>query len=388
MREDSPPGEGKGSAHFCEGRLSPVRAAVFYEVGKPLVVEDVDLEPPRPGEVLVRIVATGVCHSDLHYIKGDLTMPLPVVLGHEASGVIASVGAGVESVRPGDHVVLLFAPACGACRYCDSGRPHLCEMRYRVRGRMPDGTTRLRARGEEINHFTCVSSWAEQAVVPEAGVLRIDRDLPLSVAALLGCAVTTGVGAVVNTARVTPGSSVVVIGLGGVGLNVVQGARIVGATTIIGVDLLDHRLEAARQFGATHVVNGKRDDAVAAIRDLTGGGADYAFEVIGRPETVRQAVDAVARGGVAVAVGIPSAKAELAVAGTAFILNEKQLRGCFYGSSRLRDDIPRLLRLYYGRQLMLDELVTASFPLERVNEAVDVLDRGDGLRTILQVSAA
>ena len=365
-----------------------MRAAVFYEVGKPLVVEDVDLEPPRPGEVLVRIVATGVCHSDLHYIKGDLTMPMPVVLGHEASGVIASVGAGVESVRPGDHVVLLFAPACGACRYCDSGRPHLCEMRYRVRGRMPDGTTRLRARGEEINHFTCVSSWAEQAVVPESGVLRIDRDLPLSVAALLGCAVTTGVGAVFNTARVTPGSSVVVIGLGGVGLNVVQGARIAGATTIVGVDLLDHRLEAARRFGATHAVNAKRDDAVAAVRDLTGGGADYAFEVIGRPETVRQAVDSVARGGVVVAVGIPPASAELAVAGSAFILNEKQLRGCFYGSSRLRDDIPRLLRLYYGRQLMLDELVTASYPLERVNEAVDVLDRGDGLRTILQVSAA
>ena len=225
-------------------------------------------------------------------------------------------------------------------------------------------------------------------MVPESGVLRIDRDLPLSVAALLGCAVTTGVGAVFNTARVAPGTSVAVIGLGGVGLNVVQGARIAGATTIVGVDLLDHRLEAARQFGATHVVNGRRDDAVAAVRDLTAGGADYAFEVIGRPETVRQAIDSVGRGGIAVAVGIPPAAAELALPGPGFVLNEKQLRGCFYGSARLRDDIPKLLRLYYGRQLMLDELVTASFPLERVNDAVDVLDRGDGLRTILQVSAA
>jgi len=261
-------------------------------------------------------------------------------------------------------------------------------MRYRVRGKMPDGTSRLRARGQEIHHFTCVSSWAEQAVVPESGTLRIGDDVPLSVAALLGCAVTTGVGAVMNTARVPPGSSVAIFGLGGVGLNVVQGARLAGAVTIIGVDLLDHRLEAARRFGATHTINAKRDDPVRAIQDLTGGGADFAFEVIGRPATVRQAVEALARGGVAVAVGLPPATAELSVPGVAFILNERTLRACFYGSSRLRADIPRLLALYRSGRLMLDELVTASYPLDRVNEAVAALDRGDGLRSILQVAAA
>lgn len=365
-----------------------MRAAVLYEVGRPLVVEDVELLPPREGEVLVRIAATGVCHSDLHYIKGDLVMPLPVVLGHEAAGVVDAVGPGVTSVRPGDRVVILFAPACGHCRYCDSGRPHLCEMRYRVRGKMPDGTTRLRAQGREVHHFTCVSSWAERAVVPESGVLAIGPDVPLAAAALLGCAVTTGVGAVVNTARVAPGSSVAVFGLGGVGLNVVQGARLAGAATIIGVDLLDHRLAAARRLGATHTVNAGRADPVAEIRDLTHGGVDYAFEVIGRAATVRQAIDACARGGTAVVVGLPPAREELHVPGPAFVLDEKTLRACFYGSARLRADIPRLLALYRAGRLVLDELVTATFPLERVNDAVAALDRGEGLRSVLVMEGA
>ena len=360
-----------------------MRAAVFYEVGQPLAVEAVELEPPRSGEVSVRIAATGVCHSDLHYIKGELTTPMPVVLGHEAAAVVEAVGDGVDSVRPGDHVVLLFAPACGRCRYCDSGRPHLCEMRYRVRGKMPDGTTRLRKGGQELNHFTCVSSWAERAVVPESGVLPIGEDVPLTVAALLGCAVTTGVGAVVNTARVQAGSSVAVFGVGGVGVNVVQGARIAGAATIVAVDLLDHRLEAARRFGATHTVNAGQEDPVRAIQGLTGGGADYAFEVIGRASTVRQAVDCIARGGVAVAVGLPPAREEYAVPGPAFVFNEKTLRACFYGSARLRADIPRLIDLYHGKRLLLDELITATYPLDRVNDAVAALDRGDGLRGLL-----
>jgi S-(hydroxymethyl)glutathione dehydrogenase / alcohol dehydrogenase len=363
-----------------------VRAAVLYEVGRPLEVQDVELDGPRQGEVLVRIAATGVCHSDLHYIKGDLIMPLPLVLGHEAAGVVESVGPGVTSVRAGDHVIILFAPACGHCRYCDAGRPHLCEMRYRSRGKMPDGTTRLHINGIDLHHFTCVSSWAERAVVPEAGVLPVDNDLPLTVGALLGCAVTTGVGAVLNTAHVTPGSSVVVIGLGGVGLNVVQGARIAGAARIIGMDLLEHRLAAARRFGATHTVHARHENPVRAIQELTGGGADYAFEVIGRAATVRLAVDCLARGGVAVAVGIPPAKEDLSTPGTAFVMNEKTLRGCFYGSARLRFEIPRLISLYRAGLLMLDELVTASFPLDRVNEAVAALDRGDGLRSILQMS--
>ena len=363
--------------------MSHVRAAILHEVGKPLAVETVDLEKPRPGEVAVRIGATGVCHSDLHYIKGDLPFPLPVVLGHEAAGVVDAVGPEVDSVRPGDHVVMLFAPACARCRYCDAGRPHLCELRSRVRGKMPDGSTRLQWKGRELHHFTCVSSWAEMAVVPEAGVLRISEEVPLTVAALLGCAVTTGVGAVVNTARVTPGSSVAVFGAGGVGINVVQGARIAGAATIIAVDLLEHRLEAARRFGATHTINANEEDPVRAIQSLTRGGADYAFEVIGRAAVVRQAVECLARGGVAVAVGIPPAREEYTVGGPAFVLNEKTLRACFYGSAHLRADIPRLLELYYGERLLLDELVTATYPLDRVNDAVAALERGDGLRGLL-----
>ncbi len=360
-----------------------MRAAIFHEVGKPLSVEAVDLEPPRAGEVAVRIAATGVCHSDLHYIKGDLAFPLPVVLGHEAAGVVAEVGSGVDSVRAGDHVVVLFAPPCGRCRYCDAGRPHLCEMRYRVRGKMPDGTTRLSWKGQPLHHFTCVSSWAEIAVVPESGVLRISEEVPLTVAALLGCAVTTGVGAVINTARVQPGSSVAVFGTGGVGINVVQGARVAGAATIIAVDLLDHRLDAARRFGATHTINAKEEDPVRAIQSLTRGGADYAFEVIGRAAVVRQAVECLARGGVAVAVGLPPAREEYTVGGPAFVLNERTLRGCFYGSAHLRADIPRLIELYQGKRLLLDELVTATYPLDRVNDAVAALDRGDGLRGLL-----
>lgn len=365
-----------------------MRAAVLYDVGQPLTVEEVELDPPRQGEVLVRIAATGVCHSDLHYITGDLVMPLPVVLGHEAAGVVEAVGPGVTSVRPGDHVVVLFAPSCGRCRYCDSGRPHLCEMRYRVRGKMPDGTSRLRSRGRELHHFTCVSSWAERAVVPESGVLAIDPDIPLRAAALLGCAVTTGVGAVVNTARVAPGSTVAVFGLGGVGQNVVQGARLAGAAVIIGVDLLDHRLEMARRLGATHIVHAGWQDPVSEIRRLTGGGVDYAFEAIGRAATVRQAVDACARGGTAVVVGLPPARDELHLPGPAFVLDEKTLRACFYGSSRLRADIPRLLALYRAGRLVLEELVTATFPLARVNDAVAALDRGDGLRSVLVMEGA
>ncbi len=360
-----------------------MRAAILHEVGKPLAVEAVDIDAPQPHEVALRIAATGVCHSDLHYIKGDLPFPLPVVLGHEAAGVVEAVGSGVDSVRPGDHVVVLFAPPCGRCRYCDTGRPHLCEMRYRVRGKMPDGTTRLRWNGRELHHFTCVSSWAERAVVPESGVLRISEEVPFTVAALLGCAVTTGVGAVINTARVKPGSSVAVFGAGGVGINVVQGARIAGAAMIIAVDLIEHRLDAARRFGATHVINPNAEDPVKMIQSLTRGGADYAFEVIGRAAVVRQAVESLARGGVAVAVGIPPAREEYTVGGPAFVLNEKTLRACFYGSAHLRADIPRLLELYHSKRLLLDELVTATYPLDRVNDAVAALDRGEGLRGIL-----
>ena len=363
-----------------------MRAAVLYEAGTPLVVEDVELGAPRVGEVLVRIAATGVCHSDLHYIKGDLSGPLPIVLGHEAAGIVEGLGPGVDSVKVGDHVVLLFAPACGHCRYCASGRPHLCEMRFRVRGKMPDGTSR-RARVAANSIISRVSPHGRNR--PSCPRRRAaDRQ---------GRAVqhrrALGVRGYDRRRRGgehgarPPGATVAVFGLGGVGLNVVQGARIAGAVTIIGVDVLTHRLEAARRFGATHTVNAKTDDPVKAIRDLTGGGVDYAFEVIGRAATVRQAVDSVGRGGVAVAVGLPPSREELTVPGPSFVLDEKTLRACFYGSSRLRFDIPRLLALYHAGRLMLDELVTAAFPLDRVNEAVAALDRGDGLRSILQMAA-
>ena len=286
------------------------KAAILYEAGTPLRFEEVDVAPPQAGEVLVRLYAGGVCHSDLHVMKGDLFMPTPIILGHEGSGVVEDVGPGVTSVQPGDHVIPIWRVSCGACEYCAGGRPALCDVgtEMRVTGLMADGTTRFSVAGEPVRHFAGVSSFSEMSTMPEAAVLKIPKDFPLDKAALLGCGVITGVGAVAYGARVKMGSTVAVFGCGGIGLNAVQGARIVGARRIIAVDVAEPKLAYARRMGATHTINAAEVDVVAAIKDLTDGrGVDYAFEAIGITETIEQAYAATKKMGTCVVIGVTRA---------------------------------------------------------------------------------
>ena len=363
-----------------------MKAAVLYETGQPLRVEDVELDGPRDGEVLVRIGAAGVCHSDYHFMRGDLSIGLPCVLGHEGAGVVEAVGPGVTAVRPDDHVVLLFRPNCGHCEFCSQGRPALCWMAGQLRntGRLLDGTSRMRSGGMEIKHFLGVSCFAERTVVPQQGVVPIPKDIPMEVAALVGCAVMTGVGAVMNTARVTPGASVLVIGAGGVGLNCVMGAALVGAHPIVVADLVDAKLEMATELGATHVVNAQARDLVEAVRELTNGeGVDYSFEAIGNPTAMRQAFRSLRRGGVATAVGIAPMGSEMSIDAGELVYQEKTLKGSYYGSTRPQADMPRLLQLYRSGKLPIDRLISRRYPLERVNEAYDALIAGEVARSVL-----
>jgi len=362
-----------------------MRAAVLYQPGEPLSVEDVELAAPRAGEVRVRVAAAGVCHSDYHYMRGDLVGNLPVVLGHEGAGVVEEVGPGVTSVRPGDHVVLLWRTSCGRCEFCSSGRPALCPTGSAVRnsGRMADGTSRLSRGGAEIKHFLGVSCFAEQTVCQELSVLKMPEDVPLPVGAVAGCAVMTGVGAVINTARVEPGSTVLVVGAGGVGLCAIMGAALAGAARIVAADLNPSRLELATSFGATDVVDASHEDVVQSVRELTGGGVDYAFEVIGLPATVLQAVGALRTGGTAVAIGLAPAGAQAPVDLNELVRTEKTLKGSIYGSTRPYRDFPRLFELYRRGRLPLDRLVTRRWPLHEINEAYDALIAGTEPRSVL-----
>ncbi len=362
------------------------KAAVLFEVGKRLELCDVDVAAPQAGEVLIRMAAGGVCHSDLHAMTGHLVASLPAILGHEGAGVVADVGPGVTSLQPGDHVIPLWRLSCGVCEFCSDGRPALCNAGSQVRmtGRFLDGTTRFSLSGREIKHFAGVSTFSEYSVVPEKAVLKIPDDLPLDKAALLGCAVITGYGAVVNCARVKPGASVVVFGAGGVGLNAVQGAAIAGAEKIIAVDLVPKKLEYAREFGATHVVNASDGDPVAAVRALTSGrGVDYAFEVIGLPKTMRQAYDCLAKRGVCVVVGVAPMTMEVSVPVMSLVYEERVLTGSVYGSSRPTIDIPKLIALYRAGKLKLDELLTRTYPFTEINEAYAALERGEVARSVV-----
>jgi S-(hydroxymethyl)glutathione dehydrogenase/alcohol dehydrogenase len=283
-----------------------MRASVLHEQGTPLGIEDLDLEPPRTGEVLVRMVASGVCHSCLHAADGSWKgVPVPIVLGDEGAGVVEEVGPGVESLAPGDPVILSWAPTCGRCHYCVIGRPNLCERRQPGRGVLPDGTTRMSLRGQPVYHYGHVATYASATVVHESCAIRIDKNMPLDRAALIGCSVMTGVGAVINTAAVPPGASIAVFGVGGVGLNVVPGGALVAAHPVIAIDIKAAKLEHARALGASHGVDASREDAVAAIRRITRLGADYAFVAVGDTRAVSQAVEALAPGGTCVLIGVP-----------------------------------------------------------------------------------
>lgn len=362
------------------------KAAILFEVGQRLDIREVEVEAPRSGEVLIKMAVGGVCHSDLHAMTGHLVASLPAILGHEGAGVVAQVGPGVTSLKPGDHVIPIWRLSCGTCEYCSGARPALCPAGTQIRmtGRLLDGTTRFKLDGKEIKHFAGVSSFSEYSVIPAGAVLKIPDDFPLDKAALLGCAVITGVGAVFNAARVSPGSSVAVFGSGGVGINVIQGAAIAGAEKIIAVDLLSNKLEFAKRFGATHTINAKETKPVEAIRALTGGrGVDFSFEVIGLPETIRQAYDSLSKRGMAVVVGVAPMTTEVSVPIMTLVYEERILTGSIYGSSRPWIDIPMLINLYRAGKLKLDELLTRRYPFAQINEAYAALERGEVLRSIV-----
>ena len=363
------------------------RAAVLFEPKQKLFIEEVEVPNPREDEVLVHMAAGGVCHSDLHVMKGDVIAPLPAVLGHEGSGVVAEVGPRVKDVQPGDHVIPLWRLSCGECEYCTGGRPALCAAGSEIRrtGKLPLGGTGFSLRGQEIKRFAGVSTFAEYSVIPEKALLKVPKEFPLDKAALLGCAVITGYGAVVSAAKVRPGSLVAVFGAGGVGLNVIQTAALAGAAMVITVDVRDNKLEFARQFGATHLVNASRGEAVEQVRAITGGrGVDYAFEVVGLPATMRQAFDVLAKRGVAVVVGIGPTKAEITIPVTPLNFEERILKGTLYGSARPRIDILKLIELYHAGKLKLDELLTRTYPIEQINEAYAALERGEVARSVVR----
>jgi S-(hydroxymethyl)glutathione dehydrogenase / alcohol dehydrogenase len=367
-----------------------MQAAVLWEPGRPVEILDVDLAPPRAGEVLVRIAACGVCHSDLHVVDGDLPEPLPLVLGHEAAGVVIEVGDGVERVRPGDHVVLALVPSCGECASCRAGRPNFCEQGERMAstGTLADGTSRLSHEGTALRHFNSVSAFAEHAVVPESVAVAIRDDVPLDLAALIGCSVLTGWGAVTRTARMERGARVAVIGCGGVGLSVIQAARIAGAETIVAVDTRPDKLELAQRLGATATVEARPTaDTARRIRHATGGGVDYAFEAIGREETIREAWDSLRPGGTAVVLGIAPKGTTVAIDTWGFI-NEKTLKGSFLGSASIRDDVPRLIDLYTTGDLLLEELVSDRIPLADLPAAFDRLRAGEAVRQLVVFDSA
>jgi S-(hydroxymethyl)glutathione dehydrogenase/alcohol dehydrogenase len=361
----------------------PTRAAVLRAYDTPLAIEVIALDDPGPGEVVVRLTATGVCHSDQHMLGGAFKTPLPVVLGHEGAGIVEAVGLDVRGAQVGDHVVLAWIPSCGRCGYCAAGRPALCAARQGVE--RPGGPTRLRgADGVGIHQFLDTSAFAERVLVREEGVIPIADDVPLEAAALVGCAVLTGVGAVIRTARVEPGSVVAVFGCGGVGLNVIQGAVLAGAARIIAIDRRPSALEIARRLGATDTLDASdpaTGDPARAVRKLTGGGVEYAFEVVGLPETIAQAWESLAPGGRAVVVGLTPPRTQVTL--RADFLSEKALLGCILGSSVPRVDVPRMLALYRRGVLKLDELATRRYPLGQVNEALAALHGPEGGRGVL-----
>jgi len=365
-----------------------VRAAVLTGLDQPLVLrDDIEVDAPRAGEIRIRVAACGICRSDLSMQDGTLPVPMPVVLGHEASAVVEEVGEGVIDLAVGDHVVISWVPQCGDCFFCRRGQAQLCQAADAVllSGGLLDGTPRLRLDGAPLFQMCGTGTFSEVTVIPARAAVRIPDDLPLDIAALLSCAVLTGVGAALNTAGVRAGDSVAVVGCGGVGLNVVQGARIAGAEVIVAVDVHPAKLAAAEALGATATVDASQVDPVNAVRDLTGQrGADVAFEALGRGATIDQVVEMTRRGGQAVLVGIPRMDVMLTLpAMLGVVLAERTIKGCWYGSSDIRRDVPRLVGLYRDGSLRLDELVAHRIDLSDVNDALVAMKSGDQARSVI-----
>jgi S-(hydroxymethyl)glutathione dehydrogenase / alcohol dehydrogenase len=367
------------------------RAAVAYAAGKPLVVEEVDLEGPKAGEVLVEIKATGVCHTDEFTRSGaDPEGLFPVIFGHEGAGIVVDVGPGVTSVQKGDHVIPLYTPECRTCKSCLSRKTNLCTAIRATQGKgvMPDGTSRFSIGGQKIHHYMGCSTFAQHTVLPEIALAKIRSDAPFDKVCYIGCGVTTGLGAVFWTAKVTPGANVVVFGLGGIGLNVVQGARIAGADKIIGVDTNPAREALARKFGLTHFVNPKQvpGELVAQLVELTGGGADYSFECVGNVDLMRQALECCHRGwGESTIIGVAGAGQEIKTRPFQLVTG-RVWRGTAFGGARGRTDVPRIVDWYMNGKIDIDSLITHKLPLERINEAFDLMHEGKSIRTVVEFS--
>ncbi len=365
------------------------RAAVAYEPGKPLVVEEVDLEGPREGEVLVEIHATGVCHTDEFTRSGqDPEGLFPVIFGHEGAGVVVDVGRGVTSVVKGDHVIPLYTPECRACKSCLSRKTNLCTAIRATQGRglMPDQTSRFSIGKTPIHHYMGCSTFSHHTVVPEIALAKVRKDAPFDKIAYIGCGVTTGIGAVIYTAKMEPGANVVVFGLGGIGLNVVQGARLAGAGMIVGVDVNSSREALGRSFGMTHFVNPQesKGDLVANLVELTGGGADYSFECVGNVQLMRQALECCHRGwGVSVIIGVAGAGQEIATRPFQLVTG-RTWKGTAFGGARGRTDVPKIVDWYMEGRIAIDRLITHKLPLERINEAFDRMHDGTSIRTIVE----
>jgi S-(hydroxymethyl)glutathione dehydrogenase/alcohol dehydrogenase len=365
------------------------RAAIAFEVGKPLVIDEVELDGPKAGEVLVELKATGVCHTDEFTRSGaDPEGLFPVIFGHEGAGIVRECGPGVTSVAPGDHVIPLYTPECRACKSCLSRKTNLCTAIRATQGKgvMPDGTSRFSHRGKKLHHYMGCSTFANHTVLPEIALAKVRRDAAFSSICYLGCGVTTGVGAVLWTAKVEAGANVVVFGLGGIGLNVIQGARLVGADKIIGVDLNPTREAVARRFGMTHFVNPNEvdGDLVAHLVELTGGGADYSFECVGNVKLMRQALECCHRGwGVSVIIGVAGAGQEIATRPFQLVTG-RVWKGTAFGGARGRSDVPRLVDWYMDKKIEIDPLITHKLPLERINEAFDLMHAGTSIRTVVE----
>jgi S-(hydroxymethyl)glutathione dehydrogenase/alcohol dehydrogenase len=360
-----------------------VKAAVLNTVPGQLDIEEIVIDGPGPREVLVRTAYAGLCHSDLHFMEGKYPYRCPAVLGHESAGVVEAVGSAVSYVQPGDHVITCLSAFCGSCAQCTSGNPARCENKGTDLVRGPDEPSRLsRPGGEPVSSFLHLSSFAEQMLVHEHALVKVVDEMPLDKAALIGCGVTTGLGAVFRTARVEPGSNVAVIGCGGIGLSAVQGARIAGANKVIAVDRVPSKLELAQSLGATHVVNGATDDPVELVKELTGGGVEFSFEAVGLKETAEQAFKMLRNGGQATVIGMIPLGTNVEIHGYE-LLNEKKLTGSNMGSNRFRTDMPRFVDMYLDGRLRLDEMVSATIGLEQINEGFDEMKTGKVARSVI-----
>lgn len=365
-----------------------IRAAVAWEAGKPLEIETIDLDGPREGEVLVEVKATGICHTDKYTLSGaDPEGLFPAILGHEGAGVVVDVGPGVKSLKKDDHVIPLYTPECRQCEYCLSRKTNLCQAIRTTQGKglMPDGSSRFSCRGKTIHHYMGTSTFANYTVLPEIALAKIRPDAPFDKVCYIGCGVTTGIGAVLYTARVQPGARVVVFGLGGIGLNVIQGAKMVGAEMIVGVDINPAREKLARKFGLTHFVNPKevKGDIVGHLVELTKGGADYTFECVGNPTLMRQALECCHKGwGVSTIIGVAAAGQEISTRPFQLVTG-RVWQGSAFGGARGRTDVPNIVDWYMDGRINIDDMITHTMPLEKINDAFDLMTKGESIRSVV-----